>query len=146
MPKQITCGVVFVDTLKQKILMVHPTNQKDFWDFPKGRRELEETSQEAAIREVKEETSICINEDDKLIDFGEHPYNKHKRIHLFVCYNKKIDFNLLECTSIVDKEYTSYPEVDDFKMFSIEEAVGLMCPSMKTVFVWELEQRIRQHF
>ena len=144
MPKQITCGVVFFNTSTKKVLMVHPTNQKDFWDFPKGRLEIGETPYEAAVREVEEETSIIVKEEDNLIDLGEHPYNKHKRIHLYLCYNKEIDIKNLECTSMVDSGSRYFPEVDSFNMFSIEEAKELMCPSMKTVFVWEVENIIKQ--
>ena len=68
MAKQITCGIVFIDPIAQKILMIHPTNQKDYWDFPKGRLENDETALEAAIREVQEETSIIMNSDDIIND------------------------------------------------------------------------------
>lgn len=146
MAKQLTCGVVFVDTKKQKILMVHPTHQKDFWDLPKGRQEEGETPLETAVREVYEETSIILDpEKDKLMDCGRHPYNKHKQIHLFTCFDKDFDVFKLKCTSMVEGLRTVFPEVDEFELFSIEEAKDLMCPAMKKVFVYEVENKIRQH-
>lgn len=143
--KQVSCGVVFLDTEKHEILMVHPTNQRDFWDFPKGRKENGETAKEAAIREVQEETSIILDENDKLFDYGQHSYNKHKNIHLFVCLDKEFDINVLDCESFVENGDRSFPEVDDFKMFSIPDAIDLMCPSMKKVFIEKIENSIRYH-
>ena len=145
MAKQLTCGVVFVDTKKQKILMIHPTYQKDFWDLPKGRQEKGETPLEAAVREVYEETSIVLDPiKDKLIDYGRHPYNKHKQIHLFTCVDKDFDVYKLKCTSMVEGLRTVFPEVDDFELFSIEEAKELMCPAMKKVFSSVVEEEIRE--
>lgn len=144
MPKQLTCGVVFVDTKTHKILMVHPTHQKDYWDFPKGRQEEGEEPIESAVREVYEETSIIVDTDkDQLLDCGRHPYNNHKQIHLFVCFDKPIEVYKLKCSSMVEGKFTVFPEVDDFEMFSIEEAKDLMCPSMKKVFTYKVEQIIR---
>lgn len=145
--KQVSCGFVFVDTDAHKILMVHPTNQKDFWDLPKGKREEGETSLEAAVREVFEETSLVINEDiDSIVDYGEFTYNKHKNIHLFACFDKKFSPYSLKCDSMVEgKKGNLFPEVDEFEMFSIDEAIDLMCPSMKKVFIYDVENKIRQH-
>lgn len=145
--KQVSCGVVFIDTVAHKILMVHPTNQKDFWDLPKGRREVGETPLEAAIREVEEETSIELDTTkDIIFDCGEHTYNKHKNVHLFVCLDKEFNIANLTCDSMVDgKDGHVFPEVDDYQMFSLDDAIDKMCPSMKKVFIYEVENQIRQH-
>ncbi len=144
MAKQLTCGVVFVDSKTQKILMVHPTNQRDFWDLPKGRQEEGETPLDAAVREVYEETSIVLDPiKDKLMDCGRHPYNKQKQIHLFTCVDKDFDIYKLKCTSMVEGDRAMFPEIDDFEFFTIEDAKERMCPSMKKVFVYEVEQKIR---
>lgn len=145
--KQVSCGFVFVDTKAHKILMVHPTNQRDFWDLPKGRREKGESSLQAAIREVQEETSIVIDENnDNIVEYGEFNYNKHKNIHLFACFDKKFSPFSLKCESMVEGRHGNvFPEVDDFEMFDIEDAIELMCPSMKKVFVYDVENKIRQH-
>lgn len=145
MAKQLSCGVVFVNTIEKKILMIHPTYRKDFWDFPKGRMEEGETPIQAAIREVKEETSLNVTEDE-LIDFGFHKYNNHKNVHLFICYDKEINTHKLICTSMVEGKTHNYPEADDFRFFSIDEAIDLMCPSMKKVFIYELQDDIERKF
>lgn len=145
MTKVLSCGIVFLDTVEEKVLMVHPTNQVDYWDFPKGRQEIGETPLETAIREVEEETGILVTSDE-LIDCGFHKYNKHKNLHLFLCVDKKFDLSKLECTSMVVKPTHQYPEVDKFEMFSIVDAIDLMCPSMKKVFVYEIEQKLYKYF
>ncbi len=50
-----SAGVVIKDG---KVLLIHRINQKDYFVFPGGGVEEGETIEEAAIREVKEETSI----------------------------------------------------------------------------------------
>lgn len=144
MAKQISCGIIFVDVNEEKILMVHPTNQRDYWDFPKGRIEAGETTLDAAIREVEEETSIVMNENDTINDLGFYHYNQHKNIHMYSCLEKEFDVNVLFCDTMVPNTNPPYPECDDFKMFSIEDAIDLMCPSMKRVFVYDLEPKIRK--
>ena len=141
MKKVLSCGIVFLNTLNKKILMVHPTNQLDYWDFPKGRQEIGETVFQTAIREVEEETGIIVKQNE-MIDLGFHKYNKHKNIHLFLCLNKDLDLDSMVCTSMVVKKTHQYPEVNDFKMFSIKDSIDLMCPSMKKVFVYEIENKL----
>lgn len=144
MAKQISSGVIFVDAEKELILMIHPTNQKDYWDFPKGRVEDGETTLEAAIREVEEETGITIDKDEnKISDLGFHIYNKHKNIHMYVCLDKDIDTSKLSCSEYVDTPHGSFPECDDFEFFSIQDAIDVMCPAMKRVFVYDLEPQIK---
>lgn len=144
MTKQISCGIIFIDATEEKILMVHPTNQRDYWDFPKGRLESGETTLEAAIREVEEETSIVVDENDYIQDLGFYNYNKHKNLHMYSCVDKEFNINKLFCRTMVDHAEPPYPECDDFEMFSIEDAIDLMCPAMKKVFVYDLEPQIRR--
>lgn len=55
---EMSCGAYVIDN--EKVLMVkHKTG--NHWDFPKGHIEINETKEETAIREVKEETGIEIN-------------------------------------------------------------------------------------
>ncbi len=144
MSKKLSCGIIFVDTEKEKILMIHPTNQKDYWDFPKGRTEIGETPLITALREVNEETGIELSsqEIEGLVDLGRHTYNRQKDLHIFICYNKEIDISKLHCSSMVDKP-VPYPECDDFAFFSIVDAIDLMCPSMKKVFIYDIEPEIK---
>lgn len=145
MRKQVSCGVIFINTNKKTILMVHPTNQKEFWDFPKGKREEGETPLEAAIREVFEETSLVVDENE-LVDCGEFKYNNQKNIHLFFCFDKEFSPYTLKCTSLVEKDGQVFPEVDEFEFFNLDDAISKMCPSMKKVFIYELKNKIEYSF
>ena len=59
MKKEKSCGSVVIDD--GKVLLVH--HNLGHWDFPKGHVEDDETEEETAIREVKEETNIDIEVD-----------------------------------------------------------------------------------
>ena len=144
MSNKISCGIIFIDTEKEEMLMVHPTNQKNYWDFPKGGMEIGESPLETAIREVEEESGIIINETDNVHDLGKFSYNSKKDINLFYCFNKQFDIEKLVCSSMVIGREKVFPECDDFKMFSFEDAVHVMCPSMKKVFIYEYEQLLKR--
>lgn len=51
------CVVFTYDTTQRKYLLVQNV-RGNHWEFPKGRMEPGETTQEAALRELKEETNI----------------------------------------------------------------------------------------
>lgn len=56
MKKELSCGAIIIND--NKVLLVK--HQKGHWDFPKGHVELNETKQQTALREVKEETNLDI--------------------------------------------------------------------------------------
>ena len=58
MQKEKSCGAIIYNQNKEVLIVKH---NKGHWDFPKGHVEGNETEQETAIREVKEETNIDIN-------------------------------------------------------------------------------------
>lgn len=69
-------GMVFND--KNECLMIF---RRKKWDLPKGKVEKKETLEEAAIREVKEETGIADISIDKKLDSTYHIYTlKGKKI------------------------------------------------------------------
>ena len=55
-------GVFIYDPVEEKILLVQSRGR--LWGFPKGHMEIGETSQQCAIREVKEETGLHITSSD----------------------------------------------------------------------------------
>lgn len=58
MPKEKSCGAIVFKKQKDgiKYLLLH--YGAGHWDFPKGRQEKKETEEQAALREIKEETGI----------------------------------------------------------------------------------------
>jgi len=58
MPKEKSCGAIVFRRQKDgiKYLLLHYT--AGHWDFPKGHQEVNETEQDAASREIKEETGL----------------------------------------------------------------------------------------
>lgn len=65
MKKEKSCGAVVIkkenDELKFLIIRQHD----DCWGFPKGHVEENETEEETSIREIKEETNIDVEIDNK---------------------------------------------------------------------------------
>ena len=53
--KEFSAGGVVIKDRKEVLLIKNPSN---VWTFPKGHIEPGETKEEAALREVKEETNI----------------------------------------------------------------------------------------
>ena len=56
-----SCGSIVIDN--DKVLLVK--HNAGHWDFPKGHVEANETEVDTAIREVKEETNILIEVNEK---------------------------------------------------------------------------------
>ena len=85
MEVRLSCGVVIAretDTGWLTLML----RAYHHWDFPKGIREEGENSLEAALREVREETSI----DDLEFDWGERhfetgPYSRGKVARYYIC-------------------------------------------------------------
>ena len=60
MKKEKSCGCIVIDG--DQVLLIK--NNYGRWTLPKGHMEKGETEQETAIREVKEETNLDVNEED----------------------------------------------------------------------------------
>jgi tRNA nucleotidyltransferase (CCA-adding enzyme) len=67
MPRERSAGAIVFrrDGKKIRYLLLRQSLEKDYWNFPKGNIEKNESEEEAALREMKEETGI---EDEKIID------------------------------------------------------------------------------
>lgn len=57
MEKEKSCGCIIIED--NKVLLVK--HNAGHWDFPKGHVEKNETEEETALREVKEETNLDVN-------------------------------------------------------------------------------------
>ena len=118
---KISCGIIFLKG--EKILLGQVTNCSH-WDLPKGGINKNETVIECAIRETKEETGFDVDSKD-LIDLGLLPYNKSKKLHLFLYNNTVPSTKMLYC-----KERNGIVELNDFKYIKISELSSYVVPSM----------------
>jgi ADP-ribose pyrophosphatase YjhB (NUDIX family) len=125
---ETTCGTFVIDNSNQ-LLICHPTNEPmDKWSIPKGWPDDDETYEEAAIRELEEETGLRIKDYTGKLEFvGEILYkNKPKKLIAFSFYlNAEVTKSLL-CSGMVSG--TDIPEVDIIKWVNIKEALECIQP------------------
>ena len=126
-----------------KVLVEHPTNHDpNFWSFPKGMVDPEDASDfDAAKRECLEETDLDLDTIDYTV-VRELPditfKNKKKVLKLFVLRTNESLYDYpFNCPSMVTlwrkgvpREHP-FPEVDDYKWVTIEEAYKLVHESQK---------------
>jgi 8-oxo-dGTP pyrophosphatase MutT (NUDIX family) len=129
-----SCGVVLLNTLDE--LLVCRTTGRGRWDLPKGSREVGEPSIDAAVRELEEETSLCID-GTLLVPVGEFDYLPTKRLHLFGVLVPKhaVDLRLLRCrTTFLDHATgLSLPEVDAYAWQPIADLPSWCGPNLSRV-------------
>ena len=121
--KKITAAVVIIDS-EGNILACHGTGKpKDSgYDFPKGCIEEKEADIAAAVRELREETDIYLDDSYRLIDAGIHPHNKEKNIHLFIYKTNHFPpLEQLKCSTYFERYGKQFPEVDSYKIISKSE-------------------------
>ena len=113
--EKITSAVFYTDG--KYVLVCENTGSIDGrYDLPKGLIEKDETPQEAATRELFEETGIKINKED-LNYIGTFQYNQSKDIALNLCIVNKLPKIVdLKCTSLfISRDGKQYPEIISYK-------------------------------
>ena len=121
-----SCGTLILNKRGQ-IILCHVTGT-NHWDLPKGMREPNESTLQAAKRELREETGLEL--DDALFEeIGGFDYQKHKRLHLYkVRAHESLDsLGQLTCTSYFSHQVTGEPtpEMDGFCWASRHEIRSL---------------------
>ena len=114
-----SAGVVII--LKgEKVLLCHPSNSRWFgtYSFPKGGLEEGETTLDAAIRELREETSVIVNKNqisnlkDPIVVYYENKKGvKYKSITLYTVHINELSEIGLE-SEIIPKEKLQIEEID----------------------------------
>lgn len=114
-----SAGVVII--LKgEKVLLCHPSNSRWFgtYSFPKGGLEEGETTLDAAIRELREETSVIVNnnqisnlEDPIIVTYENKKGTKYKTVTLYKVYINDVSEIGLE-SEIIPKEKLQIEEID----------------------------------
>ena len=101
------------------------------WDFPKGMVEKGEQPKQAALREVKEETTISDLEfpwGNQFIETG--PYSKGKTARYYIGTTRQIDIELPVNPEI------GRPEHAEFRWVSLRQAINLTSPRVVEVLRW----------
>jgi ADP-ribose pyrophosphatase YjhB (NUDIX family) len=124
-----SAGVVIV-LKNDKVLLCHPSNSRWFgtYSFPKGGIEEGESIIDAAIRELREETSVIINksqisniESPIVINYLNKKGTKYKSISLYTVYINDISEIGLE-SEVISKEKLQIEEIDWAGFLDKEEA------------------------
>ena len=121
---EVSAGGLVIDFSGTKGLLIGRYDQKDasreriLWSLPKGHIEAGETPEEAAIREVAEETGITseISRELGVIDFWFMAGGKriHKTVHHYL---------FKEVSGVLTPQES---EVDEARWFPLEEIVSLL--------------------
>lgn len=132
MGKTVAAGV-FLVRKDGKLLVCHPTNHDpNFWSIPKGKVEDGEYFIDAAIRETYEETNISLGLARNIRVLEPVNYSHKKKIlHPFVVFEAENvglpwDSFDIKCNSNVPEDRGGFPEMDDYKFVSIDEAKKLL--------------------
>ena len=136
MPKLLSCGVI-VRRMAGELLLCHATG-RNYWDIPKGVRDEGETSVEAALRELREEAGIELDE-RRVSDAGVHKYLPRKDLHLFVLDppDASLDINQCLCSTHYTPRYGTreIAEVDDYRWTSRAEVPEFCGKNMTRVLM-----------
>ena len=103
----------------------------NYWDFPKGGVDSEETPLKAALRELKEETAIenvRFSWGDEYIETA--PYAKGKIARYYIAEVNGREVQILPNPVLGKAEHHEY------RWVSYEEAVPLLGPRVKAVLDW----------
>lgn len=122
---------VDTETNELEFFVGHPGGKewkyKDFWMFLKGCVEKEESWQDAAIREFKEETGLTMEdcESQMLIPLGTVLQNKHKTVIAFALHYPNIKPS--ECESNLTEE--GFPEIDAYRWMTFNNLKSVTHPT-----------------
>lgn len=126
--KKTTCAVFLYDN--KKFLACFPSFG-EYYDLPKGIKEKNETDEEAAVRELYEETGTELNVDE-LKRIGKFKYKEKKDLVLFSYKVKKLPnisiykcvsrFNLYKKYKTTNKDYgIMVPEIESYRYILLRE-------------------------
>jgi len=103
-----------------------------YWDFPKGLLDEGEEPLAAAIREVKEETSLSDLNFRWGNDYREtEPYRNGRKVARYYLAESKNGGVYLPISPEL-----GHPEHDDFKWLTYKEAHSLLAERVKPAFAW----------
>ena len=138
-----TASAFVVNKERNKMVVVyHIIN--DGWIYPGGHADGEEDLLKVAVREVEEETNICINNP---IDFlASKKVSKNKLAIMFYAYFDGDISNFKSNTFKIEwpknsNQIKEFPEMDKLKWFTSKEAKKYIHPTQK-FFIDKLEEKL----
>lgn len=131
MKKKESAGIVIVryENDEPMVLLMRAYN---YWDFPKGGIELEETKYEAALREVKEESGIT----DLEFPWGKtlyetEPYGRERKVvYYFLAETHTNDVVIGENPESGKREH------EEYRWVSFDEAREMCVERIRRVLDW----------
>jgi 8-oxo-dGTP pyrophosphatase MutT (NUDIX family) len=129
-PYRLSSGVVVVSLAQRKLKFLLLRAYRN-WDFPKGLVEEGEEPIDAALREVREETTL----EDLSFDWGlafmdTGPYNKGKISRYYIARSKETHIRLPINPDLGKPEHHEACWVD------FSKAVSMVSPRLKPVVQW----------
>lgn len=120
--KQVVAGFVIFRRASQGIKFLLLYRRGRYWNFPKGHFEVGETSLDAALREVEEETDL------KKTDLRIVPnFRVYERFHFYTNEEKIYDTVILYLAETRKAEVKISPrEHSGFAWFSYHDALGVL--------------------
>ena len=112
MEKEKSCGCIIV--VNNQVLLVK--HNGGHWGFPKGHVEKNETEEQTAIREVKEETNLDVEIINNKRYVEEYITNKGRETEVVYFIAKKIGGEIKK----------QEEEIQEIKWFNIEEAIEMI--------------------
>jgi 8-oxo-dGTP pyrophosphatase MutT (NUDIX family) len=127
---RLSSGVVVVSLLQRKLKYLLLRAYRN-WDFPKGLVEVGEEPIDAALREVREETTL----DDLSFDWGLEfmdtgPYNKGKISRYYIARSKQSEV-LLPVNPELGR-----PEHHEARWVDFAKALTMVSPRLQPVVRW----------
>jgi 8-oxo-dGTP pyrophosphatase MutT (NUDIX family) len=132
-PARLSAGVVIVRLVERKLRFLLLRAYRN-WDFPKGMVEPGEEPIEAALREVREETTL----DDISFDWGvvfmeTGPYSKNKIARYYIA-RSKAEHILLPVNPDI-----GMPEHHEARWVDVTTALKIVSPRLQPVVHWAHE-------
>ena len=129
-PHRLSAGVVVVSIAERKLKFLLLRAYRN-WDFPKGLAEAGEQPIDAALREVREETTL----DDLSFDWGVSfletgPYNKGKVARYYIARSKETLVRLPFNPDL------GRPEHSEARWFGFDQAMAIVSPRLQPVLRW----------